>query len=270
MTTQDYVLGHTDAELDRLMKQAEFFGLLTEQVLQRAGLEPGMSVLDAGCGAGDVSLLAARLVGPTGRVLGIDRSEDGIALARRRAAALGYEHVTFRSDDLAAVTVDAPVDAVIGRLVLMYFPDPSSVLRRLASLVRPGGLVAFQEIHIIGSMSVPPCPLWDTSIRRIHDAFSRAGANPSMGLSLAQTFIGAGLPRPQMLLAARVESGPDTAAFAQMAGITRTLLPVIEKTGLGTAASIGVDDLVDRLRAEAIEHDATLVSPSLVGAWTRV
>lgn len=270
MAAPDYVLGDTQAELDRLMKQAEYFGVLTEQVLALAGLEPGMSVLDAGCGAGDVSLLAARLVGPTGRVLGIDRSGDGLALARRRADALGYRHAAFRSADLAEVALDAPVDAVIGRFVLMYFPEPSRVLRHLASLVRPGGLVAFQESHLAGAMSVPPGPLYDASVRRVHDAFSRAGANPSMGLSLAQTFLAAGLPRPEMLLGARIESGPDAAAFAQLTGITRTLLPAIESAGLGTAESIGIDDLPDRLRAEAVALNATLIAPLLVGAWTQV
>jgi ubiquinone/menaquinone biosynthesis C-methylase UbiE len=67
-----------------------------------------MSVLDARYGAGDVSLLATRLIGPTGRVLGIDRSEDRLAFVRRRADALGYQHVTFRSGDLAAVALDSP------------------------------------------------------------------------------------------------------------------------------------------------------------------
>jgi hypothetical protein len=61
-----YILGHDRDELDRLIYQARFFGGLTEEVLRRAGLAPGMRVLDVGCGTGDVSFLAARLVGPTG------------------------------------------------------------------------------------------------------------------------------------------------------------------------------------------------------------
>ncbi|MEO7156385.1 MAG: hypothetical protein ABI039_02415, partial [Vicinamibacterales bacterium] len=60
----EYVLGHAADELDRLIKQAAFFGDLTEHTLKLAGLAPGMRVLDLGCGAGDVSFLAASLVGP--------------------------------------------------------------------------------------------------------------------------------------------------------------------------------------------------------------
>src|ERR1700761_8177949 len=79
----------SDAALNRLIQQSRFFGDLTEQVLTRGGIRLGMSVLDVGCGSGDVSFLVASLVGPTGRVLGVDRSAEGVAAARRRAAEAG-------------------------------------------------------------------------------------------------------------------------------------------------------------------------------------
>jgi ubiquinone/menaquinone biosynthesis C-methylase UbiE len=69
---QSYILGHADEELDRLISQANFYGDLTAHVLQLAGLKTGMKVLDIGCGAGDVSFLAAKLVGPKGTVIGVD------------------------------------------------------------------------------------------------------------------------------------------------------------------------------------------------------
>ena len=62
---------------------------LTEDVLRRAGIGPGVRVLDIGCGVGDVSLLAGKLVGPTGLVLGVDRSADSIDIAQRRATEAG-------------------------------------------------------------------------------------------------------------------------------------------------------------------------------------
>src|SRR5260370_18507356 len=84
-STEDYVLGNSAQEQERLKLQGRFLEKWTEQVLLSAGLEPGMSVLDLGCGMGDVSLLAARLVGPTGRVTGIDRDPIVIEKARERA-----------------------------------------------------------------------------------------------------------------------------------------------------------------------------------------
>ncbi len=264
----DYPLGHGDAELDRLMKQSQFFGVLTEQVLRLAGLAPGMTVLDVGCGAGDVSLLAAAMVGPSGRVVGIDRSADAIALARRRAEAAGITNVAFRTGDVTELAVDRPVDALIGRLVLMYFADPADALRRLAAHVRPGGLIVFQEMHVRGGSSVPRCALWDASLRRVADAFERAGADPGLATELARVFVDAGLPRPEMILGARVDHGEPAASYAALAEITRTLLPVMERTGVATAGEVGIETLAVRLRDEAIARRATVFAPPLVGAWT--
>src|SRR5262245_5560606 len=128
-TDPAYVLGHTNQELDRLIKQARFIGDLTAQVLTLAGLDQGMRVLDVGCGAGDVSFLAAQIVGPTGAVIGVDRSAEAIQAAERRATAAGLANVRFLVADLNEVVIDEPVDALIGRLVLMYFPSPAVVLR---------------------------------------------------------------------------------------------------------------------------------------------
>ena len=102
-----YILGHDRDELDRLIDQARFFGDLTEEVLRRAGVEPGMRVLDVGCGTGDVLFLATRLVGPTGAVLGVDRSAAAVAVAERRARDAGLGNVSFVVQELSEVTVTA-------------------------------------------------------------------------------------------------------------------------------------------------------------------
>jgi cyclopropane fatty-acyl-phospholipid synthase-like methyltransferase len=64
-----YALGHSEQELERLSRQAQAFEPFTRQLLQQAGINTGMRVLDVGCGSGDVAFLAADLVGPTGRLL---------------------------------------------------------------------------------------------------------------------------------------------------------------------------------------------------------
>jgi SAM-dependent methyltransferase len=265
----NYVLGHDAAELQRLIEQSEFFGVLTRQLWREAGLAPGMTVLDVGCGAGDTTLLAAELVGPSGRVIGVDRSAQGLALARRRAEAAGLTNVEFREADAAELVLDQPVDALVGRLVLMYFRDHATALRRLAEHVRPGGLIVLQEMDVLGGSSEPAVPLFDQTLRWVHDAFARAGANPSMGRGLLAAFLGADLPRPRMLLGARVESGPDSAAYPALAGIARTLLPVMEANGIASAAQVGIDTLVERLRGEAVAIGATIYAPPLIGAWVR-
>jgi ubiquinone/menaquinone biosynthesis C-methylase UbiE len=85
----NYVLGHSVDELNRLAVQGRLIEPITRAFFQGAGVAPGMRVLDVGCGAGDVSLLVAKLVGRTGAVVGVDRSSDAVEIARQRSAAAG-------------------------------------------------------------------------------------------------------------------------------------------------------------------------------------
>ena len=176
-----YILGHDRDELDRLIAQARFLGDLTEEVLRRAGVEPGMRVLDVGCGTGYVSFLAARLVGPTGAVLGVDRSAEAVEVAQGRARDAGLGNVSFVVQDLSEVTVAAPVDALVGRLVLMYLDDPGAALRRLLEGVRPGGVVAFQEMDMGAFTCEPDCALWTATGDRVVQTFARAGIDHRTG-----------------------------------------------------------------------------------------
>jgi len=85
MDKTTYALGHAAAEIQRLANQAAMLRPITERLLRSAGINAGVRVLDSGCGAGDVSMLAAELVGPGGSVVGIDRSQEVLKVARERA-----------------------------------------------------------------------------------------------------------------------------------------------------------------------------------------
>ncbi len=81
-SASSYVLGHADVEVQRLLLQGRLYDDYTEHALRLAGLRPGMRVLDIGSGPGNVSFVAARLVGPTGSVLGVDAAPEMVELAR--------------------------------------------------------------------------------------------------------------------------------------------------------------------------------------------
>jgi 2-polyprenyl-3-methyl-5-hydroxy-6-metoxy-1,4-benzoquinol methylase len=265
-----YALGYSPEEFTRLERQGALLAHLTADVLQRAGLVPGMRVLDVGCGVGDVSLLAAGLVGPSGAVLGVDRSAESVAIAQRRAMDAGANgwtrFETSEFDDFEGTTL---FDAVIGRLVLMYQPDPAAFVRRLAGLVRPGGIVAFHEVAMPMMRSVPEGPVFRRTMDWIVGTFRAAGFETDMGSKLAQSFVDAGLPRPTMTLAGNVAVGARSPVHAYIADTLRSLLPTGARLGVFSSQEAGLETLTERLAAEAEDLGACIMGPPLVGAWTR-
>src|SRR6266581_6146422 len=117
-----YALGSTDAEHERLIRQAARLAPLTERLFRDAGISPGQRVLDLGSGVGDVAMLAARLVGPSGEVMGAERDARSIARARARVAEAGLHNVSFTQSDVSQITDRKPFDAAVGRFILMWLP----------------------------------------------------------------------------------------------------------------------------------------------------
>lgn len=265
-----YVLGHSQAELRRLRVQAELLDDLTEDVLRRAGIAEGMHVLDLGTGAGDVALLAARLVGPTGRVLGVDRAQEAIENAWVRSTPPGAAPVSFQVADLAELDLGARFDLVVGRLVLAYVSDPVEVLRRAVRHLRPGGVVALQEIDLSTARSHPRLELFHTCLDWIQETFVRAKLVVDSGTRLYRVFREAGLPTPRMISSARADVGRDAPIYDYIATTVRSLLPTMVRLGVTTEAEAGVDNLAARLLVEATEADALVVAPSFVSAWARM
>src|SRR5262249_26041661 len=133
-----YVLGDADTEHERLIRQAAIFNPFTERLFRDAGIGPGQRVLDIGSGVGDVAMLAASLVGPTGEVVGVERDVSTIVKARSRAAEGRLSNVRFMESDVGHVMSSEPFDALVGRLILEFLPNPGAVVRSLSRSVRPG------------------------------------------------------------------------------------------------------------------------------------
>lgn len=264
-----YILGHSSEELKRLNEQAKLIEPLTRRFFEEAGIATGMRVLDVGCGAGDVSLLARDLVGPAGQVIGFDRSEAGVATARSRAAARGFGNVSFQVGDPSEATIEAPFDAVIGRYVLMFQPDPAAMLRRLSKHVRSGGVVAFHEANCSDARSFPTVKIYDQCWRWLISAMR--GADTSLGARFPEIFLKAGLAAPTMKLEALIGGGAESAKPIELiVGLISTLLPKIEKMGIATGAEIEIATLASRMQEEAARRSAVLIGRSEIGAWCRV
>ncbi len=271
-----YVCGHSTDELDRLETQGAFFEEITRDLLVTAGLGSGMRVLDLGCGAGDVTFLAAAMVAPLGSVVGIDRAPEAIEAAKARRAARGLKNVNFQIADVAEWTPAQPVDALVGRFVLMHQADPAAVLRAAARHLRPRGIVALLESHmdacVAGVHSWPHSPTYDSILRTLVEVIRAAGAHTDMGFRLGRTFVEAGLPAPALRVQARTEGGPDAPIYHYMATSLRSMLPLARRLGVTTpvASKEEVEELERRLRQEVKASGGVLTSPLVVGAWCRV
>ncbi|MBN8994039.1 MAG: class I SAM-dependent methyltransferase [Rhizobiales bacterium] len=267
--TRTYVLGHSEAELARLERQAEIFAEPTEDVLRRAGISPGMRILDIGCGAGDVSMIAARLVGSSGEVVGIDRAGEALESARRRAAGAGYDWLRFEAADLHAFRSDRPFDAVIGRFILMYLTDAPGSIRELIGRLKPGGIVAFIEMDVNSAGAEPGMPLLDQCVAWITGTYRKVGIEPNMGSRLYATMRAANL-EPSLVGSCRIEGGADAVGYEFAAQTLRSLLPWMTQFGIAGAEEVGVDTMAERLRSAALTGGNCIFLPRIVGAWARI
>lgn len=268
-----YPLERSAHETRRLVLQHQIYGPLTRRLLLDAGVTAGMKVLDVGSGAGDVALVLADLVGPRGQVVGLDMDPDVLRVAAARAQSAGWDTISFRQAQLqgldAARVLGDDFDAVVGRWILMYQPDPTDLLRRLRACLRPGGLAVFQESDLTDPFRTYPAgPLH----QRLAELMSPSIAIPDreMGLKLYRTFVGAGFTRPHLRADTPAGGGPDWPGPAYIAASARSLLPHLERTqGLRlTDLDLDIDSLEQRLRDEAPDGTVQFLA-TVVGAWGR-
>jgi SAM-dependent methyltransferase len=265
-----YVLGHSEQELERLGRQAKLVDPMTRRFFESAGIGPGMRVLDIGSGAGDVAFLVADLVGPAGQVVGVDRVPAALKTARGRAEERSLRHISFLEGDPTQMTFDVPFDAVVGRYVLMFQPDPVAMLRAVAKHVRPRGIVVFHEPDWAGARTFPPVPLYEECCKWIVETIERNGVDGRMGIKLHSTFVAAGLPAPTIGQEALIGGGEDTERIRFITEIVGTLRESIERAGIASASEMGIGTLAERIAAEAIATRAVMASRSEIGAWSRV
>ena len=265
-----YLMGHTDHERRRLSLQASVLNPLTRGFLQRAGISAGMRVLDLGCGVGEVSLIAASLVGPHGHVTGLDIDAAALEIARARARENGYDHVTFEVCNLVDHHAERPYDAVIGRHILIHCADPVRVLGQASALLHTGGIVAFQEYDLSRYIpGYPAMPLHNRVLQWFADLFNRATPYPDIGIRLFHMMQEAGLPVPDVRAECVIDGGADSNIPEWLAETVRSVLPRLEALGITAAEEVDIETLATRLRDEAIATRGGVLSPMMVGAFVR-
>lgn len=264
-----YVMGHTDRERRRLALQASILNPFTEQLLRRAGVAGGMRVLDVGCGLGDLSLLAARLVGRHGSVTAIDLDPAALSIAEERAREEGFENVSFLHAQVDQYVPERPFDAVIGRHILIHTPEPLSLLKKARTDLVEGGVAVFQEydFSVIHSC-YPRCPLFERTMLIFHEFFCKVIPG-DVGTRLFHLFLDAGFTAPDCRVEHPIDGGPDSPFYEWIAESMRTILPRAQALGMAQEAEVDIDTLAQRLREEAVSLKAGCPAPCMVGGFAR-
>jgi SAM-dependent methyltransferase len=166
---------------------------------------------------------------------------------------------------------EQPFDAVVGRYVLLFQSDQAGMLRRLAKLVRPGGLVIFHEPDWSFVRSDPPAPTYDQACRWMVEIFERLNQSTNMHGKLRRAFLDAGLSAPTMRLRAVIGDAVSAEDWLRaVAELIIVLAPAIEQHGLATRAEMEVETLAKRIIAEVAANSSTVVGRAEIGAWAQV
>jgi SAM-dependent methyltransferase len=183
---RDYVLGTHEEELQRLGLQHRVWRPTVLECWRRAGIGPGMSVLDVGAGPGYAALDLAELVAPTGRVIAVERSARFLQAGRDAAQARGLTNIEFLEIDLMADALPATkVDATWCRWVACFVASPRDLVKKLAAALRPGGVAVFHEYSNYATWQLAPRrPLHEEFVRHVMSNWRDAGGEPDIALDL--------------------------------------------------------------------------------------
>jgi len=224
-----------------------------------------MRCLDVGCGAGDVSLFLAALVGPTGTVVGSDKDEVQLALVREWCQQREVTNVELELSDVMELETSGAYDVVYSRFLLEHLPDPLEALRRMWRAVRPGGLLIAEDGDFLAEFCEPANPGFDFWMSAYQETLRRHGGDPLSGRRLHARFREVGISDPQLSLVQYV--------FLRGEGKLMPYLTVARTGSRMIASGVATQEQVDEAMAQllALANDTTsaVSSPRLFQCWAR-
>ena len=262
-----YVLGYRQAEQERLQQQAQQLAHESSWLFDQMAITGGARVVEIGCGPhGCLDLLSER-VGPTGRVVGVERSAEAVALARTLISQRNFENVEVLEGDARSTGLPrASFDVVTSRLVLVNVPQPAQIVAEAVALVRTGGWVAFHEADYVSHVCDPPSNAWTSLVELLQRYSAMNGIDPMIGRKLPRLLREAGLTD--------IRVNPIIHVYPANHGRRNLLLDFSENLSERLVAQklIGEAELTG-LKAELAKHladpDTLVVSHLYFQAWGR-
>lgn len=192
---RSYYLGTHDVEAWRLGVQHRVWRPKTLEFWRRSGVTEGSVVIDAGSGPGHATLDLAEIVGRTGMVHALDRSDNFRKAIETSARARALQNITLHNIDLALDAIPvAGVDAVFIRWVFIFLPDPIIVLKKLARALKPGGKFLCHDYFDWGTMNwAPRRPILEDFVRTAIDDWGRSAGDINVARAIIPALPDAGL-----------------------------------------------------------------------------
>ncbi len=191
---REYLFGTGDDELARLGLQHALWSEVAARGWEHAGFRQRQALLDVGCGPGYTTFDLARLVGPHGRVHGVDISERFVAHLRGQARIRGASNVTAEVTEIAHLSVDAEFDGAFARWVLCYVSDLDAAIHAVARALKPGGAFAVHDYsRYEGVVVAPEHPVFERVFAAVVASWRASGGNPHVGAELPAAMERAGL-----------------------------------------------------------------------------
>ena len=263
MNRDHYVIRGGLEGRERLRIMARVLQPTTLSLFGRVGLAPGMTCLDAGCGGGDVTFELARLIGPAGRVVGVDIDATKIELATREAEEQQLGNVEFQHTDIFANDLAPEFDVVYARFLLTHLRRPAEALGRMLRALRPGGVVIVEDIDFSGHFCHPHSSAFSRYVELYTQVVQRRGGDPHIGPRVPELLLDTGFERVQMHVVQ--PAGLDGEVKLIVPLTMENIMDAVLAEGLASRAE--GDRVIEDLYAFARNPRTVLSLPRIVQAW---
>ncbi len=234
-------------------------------LFERVGIGRNMRCLDLGCGGGEVTFEIARLVGPGGRVTGIDMDEVKLAAARDAATRHGLANVEFGAANVSEWRADATYDVVYARFLLQHLTRPVDLLRRMWGAVAPGGAIVVEDADFEAMFCEPPNPGFDFFKDVYPRVLERHGGDAYAGRKLYRYFREAGIPEPDQRLVQTADASGEAKTLT-LTTLEATAEGIVSE---GLASEEEVNDALASLAAFTDDPQTVIGDPRTHQVWAR-
>jgi len=267
MTSDVYLLGRSHIEEERLRRQVQELAGEARWLLDQLHIRKGARALDLACGPQGVLEMLSERVGPEGSVVGLEKSDNFFASARKFVADRKLANVEIVQGDARATGLPrASFDVVFSRLILVNVPEPEGIIREMVALVRPGGVVASHEGDYLPHLCDPPSPAWDRLFQILQDYSRAQGVDLFVGRKTQRMLRDAGM--------VDVHVNPVIHVYPHGHNRRTILLDFVQNIRAGAVAEglVGeaeLNGLMDELRRHLDDPRTLVVSHLFFQVWGR-